>query len=520
MAEQLSIVVPVYCNEATLRELYARLIRTLEPLAREFCLRFVVDASPDGSLDVLEGLGATDQRVHVVQLQQNVGQSLALIRGLAESEGEAMVCLDADLQDPPEAIPSLLKRLGDGVSAVFAGRRGRYQSTMRHLSSRAYKTGLHILSGGRLPRDAGLFVALDREMRDHIVSHTTTHSYLPAVMALSRRRMISIPVQRARNPVAISSYSPVDRMRLGLRGGRSLLGPIAGRTSEPRSASKIGESPPATRHGSMETRRQRPPGYEERTRRQRQYFEKTTKKTMIPRDTPYVAQQVDQLIAFGGLHPDSMILEVGCGMGRYTLPLVRRGFHVEGLDLSPKLLDQLRSYAADQCDFHITLHCADILNPPEELIAGFDAVIGLFTLHHLQDIPGCIAAQVPLLKPGGVMVYLEPNAFNPLYYLQIALMPNITWEGDKGTMQMRPGRIGRAMRAAGLADFTVKRFGFFPPFVRNRLASDRWERFAERVPGLYPFLPFQMFRAVKPLDRAARQRRSPSRSAPGLGVIG
>ena len=124
-------------------------------------------------------------------------------------------------------------------------------------------------------------------------------------------------------------------------------------------------------------------------------------------------------------------------MGRYTLPLVRRGFHVEGLDLSPKLLDQLRSYATDQ--FHITLHCADILEPPEQLIGGFDAVIGFFTLHHLQDIPGCSAAQVPLLNPGGVMVYLEPNAFNPLYYLQIALMPNITWEGDKGTMQMRPG---------------------------------------------------------------------------------
>ena len=240
----------------------------------------------------------------------------------------------------------------------------------------------------------------------------------------------------------------------------------------------------------------RPQGYEERTRRQREYFEKTTKQTMIPRDTPYVAQHVEQLIAFAGLVPESKILEVGCGMGRYTFPLVRRGLNVEGLDLSLKLLDRLRSYADEQ--FDIPLHCADILDPPEELIEAFDAVIGFFTLHHLQDIPGCIAAQVPLLRPGGVMVYLEPNAFNPLYYLQIALMPNISWEGDKGLTRMRPGLIGKAMRAAGLGDFTVKRFGFFPPFVRNRLESNRWERFAERVPGLYPLLPFQMFRAVKP----------------------
>ena len=237
---------PVYRNEATLRALYERLVRTLGPLTQQYRLRFVVDASPDSSFEILEELRSTDRRVYVVRLRLNVGQNLALIRGLAASAGEAMVCLDADLQDPPEAIPSLLERLGDGVSAVFAGRRGRYQSPMRQLSSRAYKTGLHILSGGRLPRDAGLFVALDREMRDHIVSHATADSYLPAIMALSRRRMISIPVHRACSPVGVSSYSPVDRLRLGIRGVRCLLGPIAGRSSEPLSASTIGESAAAT----------------------------------------------------------------------------------------------------------------------------------------------------------------------------------------------------------------------------------------------------------------------------------
>jgi SAM-dependent methyltransferase len=326
------------------------------------------------------------------------------------------------------------------------------------------------------------------------VFNARTYSYLPVSMARSGRRMISIPVSRACNPVGVSSYSALDRVRLGLRGIRGLLGPITGGTCRPPYASVIGE-PEAPKKGGRTTTDRRP-SYAERTRRQREYFEKTTKQTMIPRDTPYVARQVEQVIAFGGLAPDNRILEVGCGMGRYTLPLVRRGLNVEGLDLSLKLLEQLRSYAGDELE--ITLHCADILDPPERLLGGFDAVIGFFTLHHLQDIPGCIAAQVPLLRPGGVMVYLEPNAFNPLYYLQMALVPGMSWEGDKGTIQMRPGPIGRAMRAAGLVDCEVKRFGFFPPFVRNRLKSDRWERFAERLPGLYPLLPFQMFRAVKP----------------------
>jgi len=496
MAEELSIVVPVYRNETTLRALHARLAQTLKPLAQEYRLLFVVDASPDCSLEVLEKLRSTDKRVHLVGLQQNVGQNLALVRGLAESRGDAVVCLDADLQDPPEAIPCLLERLGGGVSAVFAGRRGRYQSPVRQISSRVYKMGLHILSGRRLPRDAGLFVAFDREMRDYIVANATTHPYLPAIMARSGRRMISIPVARACNPAGVSSYSPVDRIRLGLRGILGLLGPVAGGASTSGYASVTGGLEAARMRRRTTTTRDRRPGYEERTQRQREYFEKTTKQTMIPRDTPYVARQVEQLIAFGGLDPDMRILEVGCGMGRYTLPLVRRGLNVEGLDLSPRLLEQLRSYAADEPE--ITLHCADILDPPERLIGGFDAVIGFFTLHHLQDIPGCIAAQVPLLRPGGVMVYLEPNAFNPLYYLQMALVPGMSWEGDGGTIKMRGRPIGKAMRAAGLVDFAVKRFGFFPPFVRNRLKSDRWERFAERLPGLYPLLPFQMFRAVAP----------------------
>jgi SAM-dependent methyltransferase len=323
----------------------------------------------------------------------------------------------------------------------------------------------------------------------------TRDAYLPAIMALSGRKMVSIPVERNRSPAAISSYSHLDRLRLGLRGIRTLLGPVTGATSEPLSPSTIGE-PTVAPEREDETRSQGPKNYKERTRRQRAYFEKAVKQTMIPRDTPYTAQQVDQLIDFAGLSPESRILEVGCGMGRYTLPLVRRGFQVEGLDLSPKLLDRLRGYAPDRLD--IPLHCADILDPPEDLMGRFDAVIGFFTLHHLQDIPGCIAAQVPLMRPGGVMVYLEPNACNPLYYVQMALVPDITWEGDKGTTQMRPGVIGKAMRRAGLDGFSVKKFGFFPPFVRNRLGSDRWERLAERLPGLYPLLPFQMFRAFKP----------------------
>ena len=95
-------------------------------------------------------------------------------------------------------------------------------------------------------------------------------------------------------------------------------------------------------------------------------------------------------------------------------------------------------------------------------------------------------------------MFLEGNAFNPLYYIQITAMPEKTWRGDKGLSQMRMSVVGNAMKRAGLKSPSVERFGFFPPFVANRSAGARIERAIERLRILRPILPFQIFRA----DRA------------------
>ena len=111
MLGRLSVVTPVYGNEATLEELYRRLAAVL---AGEWSLRFVVDASPDASLAVARRLAAADDRVSVTALEANVGQHAALLRGLAADDADVYACLDADLQDPPEAVPLLVGRLGAG----------------------------------------------------------------------------------------------------------------------------------------------------------------------------------------------------------------------------------------------------------------------------------------------------------------------------------------------------------------------------------------------------------------------
>jgi len=87
---------------------------------------------------------------------------------------------------------------------------------------------------------------------------------------------------------------------------------------------------------------------------------------------------------------------------------------------------------------------------------------------------------------------LEPNAYNPLYYLQIALSPDITWAGDRGVTEMRSGSLRRALEAAGLDDVRIERFGFFPPAIANRPRGAALEHALEGLGALEPVLPFQL----------------------------
>ena len=80
----------------------------------------------------------------------------------------------------------------------------------------------------------------------------------------------------------------------------------------------------------------------------------------------------------------------------------------------------------------------------------FDAIVGFFALHHMHELERCFRGMARMAKPGGRIVFLEPNAFNPLYYAQIAVTPGMTWQGDKGVAQMRMPVVGGAMTRAGL----------------------------------------------------------------------
>ncbi len=190
-----------------------------------------------------------------------------------------------------------------------------------------------------------------------------------------------------------------------------------------------------------------PPNGSSHGEHQREYYQAWHHPNLEPRvETPYLRRHLEASLRAAGLEPAGApsgppatvalgnwfhrprVLEIGCGAGRYTLLLAARGIAVEGLDVAPNLLARLRSHAPPGSE--LPLHCADLESPSRSLDGAFDVVLGYFVLHHLGNLDICLQSVARLLKPGGRAVFVEPNPWNALYYLQIAVTPSMTWGGS------------------------------------------------------------------------------------------
>jgi 2-polyprenyl-3-methyl-5-hydroxy-6-metoxy-1,4-benzoquinol methylase len=216
---------------------------------------------------------------------------------------------------------------------------------------------------------------------------------------------------------------------------------------------------------------------------------------MRPVDSAYVARHVDRVVDFAGLAGGERILEVGCGMGKFTWPLAARGFDVEGLDLSAELLAAAPPALGEA---GVVLHHGDLLDAAPSLRGRFDVVAGFFTLHHLLDLPEAFAAMRAYLRPGGRVVFVEPNGHNPLYYLQITLTPGMSWRSDKGVVGMTARHLAQCLRRAGLTDVRTEQAGLFPPGLVNRARGRAAEDRLQALTAIGPVAAFQLVTATSP----------------------
>ncbi len=166
-APTLSLVVPVYNEEANLPAFLAATLPVLDALGEPYEIVFVDDGSRDGSLPWLVAAQTGNPAIKVVSLARNFGKDVALSAGLAHAAGRAVVPIDCDLQHPPDKIAELVARWRDGADMVLAVRSNRDdESWLRRISARWFYRVMGRMTSVRIPPDAGDFRLLDRKVVD------------------------------------------------------------------------------------------------------------------------------------------------------------------------------------------------------------------------------------------------------------------------------------------------------------------------------------------------------------------
>src|SRR6266446_489805 len=207
MSPELSIVVPLYNEEANIEELYARLTQVLRELGKEYELIFVDDGSRDGTFKLLAQMQTKDNKVHVIRLRRNFGQTGALAAGFDFAEGDVIVAMDGDLQHSPEDIPRLLDKIAEGYDVVSGWREKRVDNFwLRRLPSMIANGLMARLS--RLPlHDFGTtFKAYQREVIKNVELFGQLHRFIPALASMQGISIAEVPITDTLRQRGFSNY--------------------------------------------------------------------------------------------------------------------------------------------------------------------------------------------------------------------------------------------------------------------------------------------------------------------------
>lgn len=203
----LSIVSPVYKAEECLHELYRRLVAVAETLTPDFQLVLVEDHGPDGSWRILDDLAARDPRVKALRLSRNYGQHYAITAGLDHADGDWVVVMDCDLQDPPEAIPALLSKAQEGYDVVFARRLNRQDSLLKTLPGAIFYRSLSWLTGDPYDRTIANFSISSRQAIAAFREYREIDRSFPALMRRIGFERTTVDILHAPRFAGKTSYS-------------------------------------------------------------------------------------------------------------------------------------------------------------------------------------------------------------------------------------------------------------------------------------------------------------------------
>lgn len=208
----ISVVVPVYNEEAVIHESYARLKKVLEGLDDPYELIFVNDGSHDATADILRNICKTDNRTRLIDFARNFGHQTAITAGMDYASGEAVIVIDADLQDPPEVIPEMIAKWREGFDVVYGQRTRRIGETaFKRFTSAAFYRILQKLTDVDIPVDTGDFRLIDRKVCDALKGVKERNRYVRGIISWLGFRQTGVEFTRDKRFAGETKY-PLKKM--------------------------------------------------------------------------------------------------------------------------------------------------------------------------------------------------------------------------------------------------------------------------------------------------------------------
>ena len=213
-----SVVVPVFNEEATLDALVGRLVTALEATGLDYEVVFVNDGSRDRSVEILRAHHVRNPRLKAIMLSRNFGHQVAVTCGLDHAQGDAVIVMDGDLQDPPEVLPGMIARWREGFDVVYAVRRRRKESWWKVLAYKAFYWVLHRVSYLDIPLDSGDFSLMDRRVVDLLAAMPERNRFVRGLRTWVGLRQTGFEYERDARYAGESKYSFAKLLRLAFDG--------------------------------------------------------------------------------------------------------------------------------------------------------------------------------------------------------------------------------------------------------------------------------------------------------------
>lgn len=220
MKQLISLVVPMYFEEEVATECYNRLTEVLSGITNyDYELVFVNDGSTDQTLPILHSLADKDPHVKVLSFARNFGHQVAVSCGIDYAKGDAIVIIDADLQDPPELIPEMIKYWERGYEVVYGKRKKRNGETaFKLVTAKLFYKVLDNLSEVHIPRDTGDFRLIDRKVADVLRNLSEHNRFLRGLVAWSGFHQYALEYERDERFAGETKYPLKKMIRFALDG--------------------------------------------------------------------------------------------------------------------------------------------------------------------------------------------------------------------------------------------------------------------------------------------------------------